>query len=167
MLEFLLPIMNPDKPKRINLTMANTLFGAMSGIRPVNWGLIIHEVVGRALPHIGRKPSLLFPFILHLYQHYDLLTAEEEDLLTITTDEVTYKLHPEVGEMETSSNPIVRHPLHPKALCLSTDKLPLLLLILLFFLIQKPNQAGRPRGKTWISLLGILWIIPSNGSRKG
>ena len=106
-LEFLLPILNPDKPKRISLTMANTMFGAMSEIRPVNWGLIIHEVVGRALPQIGRKPSFLSPFILHLCQHYDLLTAEEQDLLTIATDEVTYKLHPEAGETETTSDPIV------------------------------------------------------------
>src|SRR6202011_3758672 len=108
-LEFLLPILNPNKPKRISLTMANTLFGAMSGVRPVNWGLIIHRVVGRALPHIGRKPSFLSPFILHLYQHFDRITAEEEDMLTIAADEVTYKLHPEVGDLETetSSDPIV------------------------------------------------------------
>jgi hypothetical protein len=33
MLEFLIPILNPEKPKRISLTMANTLFGAMSGVR--------------------------------------------------------------------------------------------------------------------------------------
>ena len=108
-LEFLLPILNPDKPKRISLTMANTLFGAMSGVRPVNWGLIIQEIVGRALPHIGRKPSFLSPFILHLYQHYDCILAEEEDLLTIAADEVTYKLLPEAGdvETETSSDPIL------------------------------------------------------------
>ena len=112
MLDFLLPIMNLDKPKRISLTMTNTLFGAMSRIRPVTWELIIHEVVGRALPHIGRKPSFLSPFILHLYQHYHLLTAEEEDLLTIATDEVTYNLHPEAGETDPSSDPIVPEAPH-------------------------------------------------------
>src|ERR1700738_2156101 len=91
------------------LTMANTLFGAMSRVRPLNWGLIIHEVVGRALPNVGHKPSFLSPFILHLYQHFDCITAEEEDMLTIAADEVTYKLHPEVGDLETetSSDPIV------------------------------------------------------------
>ena len=87
-----MPILNPEKPKRISLTMANTLFGAMSGVQPVNWGLIIHEVVERALPNVGRKPSFLSPFILHLYQHFDCITAEEEDLLAIAADEVTYKL---------------------------------------------------------------------------
>ena len=35
-IEFILPILSPEKPKRLNITMANTLFGAMSGIRPVN-----------------------------------------------------------------------------------------------------------------------------------
>ena len=79
----------------------------MYGIRLVNWGLIIHEVVGRALPHIGRKPSFLSPFILHLYQHYDLLTAKEEDLLMNASNEVTYKLHPEAGETKTTNDPIV------------------------------------------------------------
>ena len=61
-LEFLMPILYPEKPKRISLTMANTLFGALSGVRLVNWGLLIHEIVGRALPNIGKKPSYLSPF---------------------------------------------------------------------------------------------------------
>ena len=33
MLEFMMPILNPEKPKRMPLTMANTLFGALSGVR--------------------------------------------------------------------------------------------------------------------------------------
>ena len=107
MLEFLLPILNPDKRKRISLTVANTMFGAMFGSRPVNWGLFIHEVVAKALPNIGKKPSFLSPFIFPHYQQYDLLLPDEEDELTIATDEVTYKLQPEAGEKETSSDPIV------------------------------------------------------------
>ena len=50
MLEFLMPIINTEKPKRISFTMANTLFGAMSGVRPVNWGLLIHKVVAMPSP---------------------------------------------------------------------------------------------------------------------
>ena len=107
MLEFLMPILNQEKPKRISLIMANTLFGAMSGVRPVNWGLLIHEVVGRAIPHIGRKPSYLSPFLLHLYKHYDCITADEEDLLTIAAEEVTYKVRPVVADSSTSSNLII------------------------------------------------------------
>ena len=34
--EFLLPILYPEKPKRLSITMANTIFGALFGTRPVN-----------------------------------------------------------------------------------------------------------------------------------
>ena len=37
-IEFLLPIPYPEKPKRLSITMANTIFGALSGTRPINWG---------------------------------------------------------------------------------------------------------------------------------
>ena len=106
-LEFFMPILNPEKPKRISLTMANTLFGAMSGVRLVNWGLLIHEVVGRAILNIGQKPSYLSPFLLHLYNNYDCITADEELLLTIAAEEVTYKVRPTVADSSTSSDPIL------------------------------------------------------------
>ena len=110
-LKFILPILNPEKPKRINLTMANTLFGAMSGVRPVIWGLQIHEFVEKSLPHIGRKPSFLSPYILHLYRHYNCFTVEEKDLLIIAADKVVFKLSPEAEAADTgtedSSDPAV------------------------------------------------------------
>ena len=106
-LEFLMPILYPEKPKRISLTMANTLFGALSGIRPVNWGLLIHEVVGRAIPNIGRKPSYLSPFILHLYKHYKCIRPKEKDRLTIAAEEVAYKVQKPAQETSTSNDPVI------------------------------------------------------------
>ena len=161
MLEFLLPILNPDKPKRISLTMVNTLFGAMCGFRPINWGFIIHEVVGRALPHIGRKPSFLSLFILHIYQHYDLLTAEEEYLLTIASGEITYKLHPEAGEMKTSCDPIIQEappsspgsppPLHRPYFPHPPSPPPL-----------SHPEAGPRRETTWRNVDHSAWDFPDN-----
>ena len=60
-IKFILPILSPEKPKRLSITMANTLFGAMSGVWLVNWGGLIQEYVENSLPHIGRKPSFAFP----------------------------------------------------------------------------------------------------------
>ena len=91
----------------MTLTISNTLFGALSRVRPVNWGLLIHEVVSRDIPYIGRKPSYLSPFILHLYQHYKCATIEEEDLLTIAAEEVAYKLQPLVIDTSKSSDHII------------------------------------------------------------
>jgi hypothetical protein len=73
----------------------------------VNWGVLIYEVVGRAIPHIGREPSYLSPFLLHLYKHYDCITTDEEDLLTIAAEEVAYKIRPAVTDSSTSSDPII------------------------------------------------------------
>ena len=36
LLEFLVPIMHPDKPTRVTRTIGNTIFGALSGERPVD-----------------------------------------------------------------------------------------------------------------------------------
>jgi hypothetical protein len=95
--------------------MVNALFGAMSGVRPVNWGRFIQEYVEKPIPHIGRKPSFLSPYILHLYQQYGCINEAEEDALTIAEDEVVYKLGPEVeltevGMEESSEDPAAPEP---------------------------------------------------------
>ena len=69
--------------------------------------MLIHEVVGRAIPNIGRRPSYLSPFILHLYRHYDCIMADEEDLLTIAAEEVTYKARSTVADSNTSNDRII------------------------------------------------------------
>jgi hypothetical protein len=102
-IEFILPILSPEKPKRLSITMANTLFGAMSGVRPVKWGRLIQEYVERNIPFIGRKPFFLSPYILHLYKHYECLTRAEEDAMTIADDKVAYKLGSEVALAESGS----------------------------------------------------------------
>jgi len=117
-IEFILPILSPEKPKRLTITMANTLFGAISGLRPVNWGRLIQEYVERNIPFIGRKPSFLSPYILHLYKHYECLTGAEEDALQIAEDEAAYKLAPEVtlgesGSEESSEGPAALEPALP------------------------------------------------------
>ena len=37
-LEFIMPILYPEIPSRVTLTLGNTIFGALSVIRKVNWG---------------------------------------------------------------------------------------------------------------------------------
>ena len=175
-LEFLMPVLNPEKPKRIGLTLANTLFGALSGSRPVNWGLLYHEDVAKAIPNIGKKSSFLSPFIFHLYHQYDLLVPDEEDELTIAADEVTYKLQLEAGETKTSSDPIVpdapSSPGSPPPLPRPDFPTPPLSYPPSPFhppplrpIIRKPDPAGRPRGGTWTPPSGTFRLTPSGRSR--
>ena len=107
MLEFMMPILNSEKPKRITLTVTNTLFGALSGVQPVNWVLIIHDIVERGLSLIGRKPSYLFPSIMHLYACFGCTTVDEDDMLISVEDEITYQLQPMADDGGTKSD----HPI--------------------------------------------------------
>jgi len=76
-LEFLIPILYPERPTRVTITMANTIFGALEN-RPTHWGIVIAEVVGKLADHIGRnKNSVITPYLFHLYHHHDLLNVQE------------------------------------------------------------------------------------------
>ena len=53
-LEFLVPIVHPDKPTRVTRTLGNTIFGALSGDRTVDWAIIFMELVNRLVGGWGR-----------------------------------------------------------------------------------------------------------------
>ena len=44
-LEFLVPLLNPEKPTRVTITVGNTIFGALSRERPVDWGQVMKDIV--------------------------------------------------------------------------------------------------------------------------
>ena len=44
-LEFVISILYAEKPSRVTLTVSNTIFGALSRFRKVNWGQVLQEVV--------------------------------------------------------------------------------------------------------------------------
>ena len=79
LLEFLVPIVHPDKPTRVTRTIGNTIFGASSGERPVDWAIIFMELVNRLVGGAGKtKPTPICPFLYHLYESKGLLTKDEE-----------------------------------------------------------------------------------------
>ena len=74
-LEFLVPIMHPDKPTRVTRTLGNTIFGALEGDRPVDWAKIFMDLVNRLVGGAGKsKPTSICPFLYHLYESQGLLT---------------------------------------------------------------------------------------------
>lgn len=67
-LEFVLPILYPEKPTKVIVTMINTIFGSMSGERPVSWGVFLQFVVEKLVSGVGKgKPSPICPYLFHLY----------------------------------------------------------------------------------------------------
>ena len=96
LLEFLVPIVHPDKPTRVIRTIGNTIFGALSGERPVDWGKVFSELVQRLVGGAGKsKPTPICPFLYHLYECKGLLTEEEETDYTTAKELNRYRISPE------------------------------------------------------------------------
>jgi hypothetical protein len=79
MLAFLAPIIYPDKPNRITVTLGNTIFGALIGGRKVNWARIITNLVIQLTSRVGKsRASPICSFLYHLYERKELLKPKEE-----------------------------------------------------------------------------------------
>ena len=79
LLEFLIPIVHPDKPTRVTITIENTIFGALDGGREVDWGVVFRDMIQRLEKGVGKpKSTPICPFLFHIYEGQGLLTAEEE-----------------------------------------------------------------------------------------
>ena len=99
MLEFLVPIVHPDKPTRVTCTIGNTIFGALSGDRPVDWGKVFSELVQRLVGGARKaKSTSICPFLYHLYECKGLLTEEEETDYTTAKELNRYEIPPERDE---------------------------------------------------------------------
>lgn len=89
-LEFLTPILHPEKPKVI-VTLGFTIVFPMFEWKPVNWASILHEDLMRQVRNIrGRREGTIAAYLFHLYHDNDLVTKHKENILTINTNYVKY-----------------------------------------------------------------------------
>ena len=78
-LEFPVPLLYPEKPTRVTITMGNTIFGALSGERPIDWGVVVKNLVQRLLSGMGRsKATTICSYVFHLYHSHELLLPAEK-----------------------------------------------------------------------------------------
>ena len=78
-LEFLVPLLYPEKPTKVTITVGNTIFGALSGERPVDWGIVVKDLVQRLLSGMGKsKATPICPYVFHLYHSHELLLPAEK-----------------------------------------------------------------------------------------
>ena len=111
LLEFLVPIVHPDKPTRVTRTIGNTIFGALSGDRPVDWSKVFSELMQRLVGGARRaKPTPICPFLYHLYKCKGLLTEEEETDYTTAKELNRYEILPERDEDSDSRVLLITGP---------------------------------------------------------
>ena len=91
--------MHPDKPTRVTYTIGNTIFGALSGDRPVDWNKVFSELVQRLVSATDNaKPTPMCPFLYHLYKCEGLLMEEEETDYTTAKEFNWYQISSERDE---------------------------------------------------------------------
>ena len=96
LLEFLVPIVHPDKPTQVTITIGNTIFGALDGGREVNWGVVFRDMAQRLAKGVGKpKPTPICPFLFHLYEDQGLLTADEELDYRTAKEMAGYRITPD------------------------------------------------------------------------
>ena len=95
-LEFLILILYPEKPTRVTVTVRNTMFEAQMGDRPVDWGLLIYNVVARMVGLVSKgKPTMVCPFMFHLYKERQVLWSTELAIYTLAMEMVKYDCTPD------------------------------------------------------------------------
>ena len=78
-LEFLFPLLYPEKPTRVMITVGNTIFGALFGERPVDWGIVVKDLIQRLLSGMGKsKATPICPYVFDLYHSQELLFPTEK-----------------------------------------------------------------------------------------
>ena len=106
-LEFLIPILYPEKPTWVTVTVGNTMFRALLGDRPVDWGLLIYDVVTRMVGLVSKgKPTMVCPFMFHLYKERQVLRSAELATYTLAMEMVKYDCTPNPEpNLEQASRP--------------------------------------------------------------
>ena len=86
-LEFVIPILYPEKPGRVTKEIGNTIFGALSGEYKVSWMQVIHELMDKLVSMLGkRKPTPVSPYLFHLYYKFECIRKEEVQKMEVARE---------------------------------------------------------------------------------
>ena len=118
-LEFLIPILYPEKPTWVMVTVGNTIFGALLEERRVDWGIVLQTVVAKLVEGARKlKATPIGPYLFHLYMEQEVLSAKEIVAYDIVLDLLKYNcnLEPDPDQdqdsptrLDPQPSPSVRH----------------------------------------------------------
>ena len=95
-LEFVVPILYPEKPGKVTKEIGNTIFGALAREYKVSWGQMIQEVVGHLVSNLEKeKASPISPYLFHLYYRNECLRGEEMKEVEVARECLEYGVGPD------------------------------------------------------------------------
>ena len=95
-LQFVVPILYLEKPTQIIVTLANTIFDALLGARPVSWGIITQDLVGKLVSGLEKgKPSSISPYLFHFYNRFECFREGEMTMLEVAQYMLQFDIAPE------------------------------------------------------------------------
>ena len=111
-LEFLVPILYPEKPTRVTVTVGNTIFGALLGERKVDWRILLQAVVAKLVDGVRKfKAMPIGPYLFHLYMGQELLNREEMVAYKIGLDLRKYDCTPDPDPDQGQDSPTRSDPI--------------------------------------------------------
>ena len=79
LLQFLTPILHPEKPTMLTITLGNLIFGSIVANRKMDWGRVLFDLVSGLVTRVGKsRATPLSPYLFHFYQKHQLLSETEE-----------------------------------------------------------------------------------------
>ena len=103
-LEFLVPLLYPEKPTRVTIMVGNTIFGALSKERLVDWGQVVKDIVQRLFSRMGKsKATPICPYVFHMYHVHEVPLPTEKKEYQIK--EALLKHNVELEEEEDPKDP--------------------------------------------------------------
>jgi hypothetical protein len=75
---FMIPLIHPDKSRRVTIKIGNTIEAAYQSKKKISWATIFAEAIQRSLKIENRGYSYLSSYIVHLYAHENLLFKHEK-----------------------------------------------------------------------------------------
>jgi hypothetical protein len=82
LLQFLVPILSPDKPTTITIKLAKGIYSPLHYNKTIGWGILVQEIVDREASKIrGTKGCPIAPFLYHMYDKHGCLSDREKEKL--------------------------------------------------------------------------------------
>ena len=111
MMEFLIPILYPEKPTRVTITVGNTIFGALLGERKVDWRVVLQAVVAKLVEGARKLKAMpIGPYLFHLYMGQEVLNGKELVAYEIGLDPLKYDCTPKPDPDQDQDSPTRSDP---------------------------------------------------------